>query len=56
MKTVDEYLKQIKSESFGGSRKPQSALRDYFKEEQIDWVTPPTNHPLSGKTEKKESR
>ena len=50
---------------FGGSqfdhkvakdRKVRAALRDYFKEEQIDWVTPSSNHPLSGKTEKKESR
>ncbi|MDB3993274.1 hypothetical protein N9478_07285 [Gammaproteobacteria bacterium] len=47
----DTYLRKIKPEAFGGSRlKVQSALREVFNENQIDWVAQPKPHPLTGIT------
>ena len=55
----DIYTQKIKVEAFGGSKfKVQSALREVFNENQIDWVAEPKPHPLTGisKVEKKESQ
>ena len=54
----DIYTQKLKAEAFGGSRfKVQSALREVLNDNQVDWVTHPKPHPLTGLTEseKKES-